>query len=161
MLGWSNPSQGDAKILLQRWHEIFGPVDFADPQFFRAMCLLGPQPDSVFLPLEDKGGGGWVKTLGWANMFFRKEYAFSQREKVNAPRGIGVTEVFVRKPVKKFYLAKGDEADLLWYSWTAQGVQIRVMESLIMVLVRLRPHGFDPQKGIERRNLEKLLLDVL
>ena len=142
-----------AKIIrdvVSKWQGIFGPVNFDDPTIFTCMVYLHPKPTSEFLLLDDKKLSNRLTFSHsfWMDLFFKGAFH----------------DAVVKIPATKYYL-KGKyqlgkaESDLLLYQEKYGDESIRMMESLNVCLVTIRPKDYQPEKGLDVKYISGILFD--
>jgi hypothetical protein len=136
-------NQTETEILQSKWLKIFGPIDFSNADFFACLRYIHPQPEKVFADFDHKQ--------------FRQYFGSVARQFFKAPYSPAKSKLLP----EKYYLPKrGDDPGLLWYEWKVDPYSFRMIESGNGILVRIRPKGFDAQKGIQSSELLQLLQSI-
>ena len=127
--------------------QLFRPVQF-EGLLFRRLIRLNPQPDGVFVTSGEK--------------------RLSADDLRDSRRWMGDILSDAANPFasqvepSKYYIAKGENQDLLLYEWSVRDYSFKMIECRFAVLLRIKPKSMKNMKGgIDGQKVAEILKDLV
>ena len=131
---------------VQKWQEVFGPVDFAQEETWDWMIAVHPQPPATFAIFADEKLSENITDHHqlWLQKVLKGKFLAT----------------LTNLPPSKFYLNQGRvESSLLYYQLEFENNIVFIQESYKALLLTIKPSGFDPRFGIEGKFLGRILFE--